>query len=318
MYETSHRIPSGFHHEARRQSGLGLEDQRQAIATFAASEGFTIVAEHVEVETGKGADALDRRPVLAAALAQAKKARVPVLVSKFDRLSRDVHFISGLMAHAVPFIVTSLGANCDPFMLHVYAALAEKERSLISDRTRAALAVKKTQGAKLGNRNQSAGSQRKGRLGEPGRRGRLRRKRTANRPADTGIGSEEPCSRGGGVERTGGEDSARRSVVRLYGAQPANERSGLNAPPDSSGNPTCRLLGSASRLRHAQPRPSYNPVGHFFIFSQVTGRMVSIGPRLARCVRSVEGWSYRTDYRLGHRLAFKATKNPQLLTGCLV
>ena len=134
------------------QSGLGLEDQRQAIAAFAASERFAIIAEHVEVETGKGADALDRRPVLAAALAQAKKARVPVLVSKLDRLSRDVHFISGLMAHAVPFIVTSLGANCDPFMLHVYAALAEKERTLIADRTRAALAVKKAQGAKLGNR----------------------------------------------------------------------------------------------------------------------------------------------------------------------
>jgi DNA invertase Pin-like site-specific DNA recombinase len=73
-------------------------------------------------------------------------------VAKLDRLSRDVHFISGLMAHRVPFIVAELGADADPFMLHLYAALAEKERHLISDRTRAALAQKKAQGVILGNR----------------------------------------------------------------------------------------------------------------------------------------------------------------------
>jgi DNA invertase Pin-like site-specific DNA recombinase len=84
------------------------------------------VAEHTEVETGKGADALDRRPVLRTALAQAKRAKAAVVVAKLDRLSRDVHFISGLMAHRVPFIVADLGADADPFMLHIYAAFAEK------------------------------------------------------------------------------------------------------------------------------------------------------------------------------------------------
>jgi DNA invertase Pin-like site-specific DNA recombinase len=74
-----------------------------------------------------------------------------VVVAKLDRLSRDVHFISGLMAHRVPFIVAELGADADPFMLHLYTALAEKERTLISARTRAALAAKKSQGVKLGN-----------------------------------------------------------------------------------------------------------------------------------------------------------------------
>jgi DNA invertase Pin-like site-specific DNA recombinase len=73
-------------------------------------------------------------------------------VAKLDRLSRDVAFISGLMAQRVPFVVTELGADADPFMLHIYAALAEKERALISERTRAALARKKAQGALLGNR----------------------------------------------------------------------------------------------------------------------------------------------------------------------
>ena len=69
---------------------------------------------------------------LAAALDQARKAKSPVLVAKLDRLSRDVHFISGLMAHRVPFIVAELGADADPFMLHLYARSAEKERALIS------------------------------------------------------------------------------------------------------------------------------------------------------------------------------------------
>jgi DNA invertase Pin-like site-specific DNA recombinase len=134
------------------KSGLGIEAQREAIARFAAAEGCEVIAEHVEVETGKGADALDRRPVLAAALAHARKGKAAVVVAKLCRLSRDVAFISGLMAQRVPFIVAELGADADPFMLHIYAALAEKERGLISDRTRAALAAKKAQGAKLGNR----------------------------------------------------------------------------------------------------------------------------------------------------------------------
>jgi DNA invertase Pin-like site-specific DNA recombinase len=95
---------------------------------------------------GKGADALDRRPQLAAALKAAKSHKAAVVVSKLDRLSRDVHFISGLMAHKVPFIVTELGSDVDPFVLHLYAALAEKERALISQRTKAGLAAAKARG----------------------------------------------------------------------------------------------------------------------------------------------------------------------------
>jgi DNA invertase Pin-like site-specific DNA recombinase len=87
------------------------------------------------VETGKGADALDRRPQLKAALAAARKLKCQVAVAKLDRLSRDVHFISGLMAHKVPFLVAELGSD----VVHLFAALAEKERSLISTRTRQAL-----------------------------------------------------------------------------------------------------------------------------------------------------------------------------------
>ena len=129
--------------QQQHRSGLGIEAQRAAIARFAEGEGIRIIAEFVEAETGKGADALDRRPQLAAALAAAKSAKCAVLVSKLDRLSRDVAFVSGLMAQRVPFIVAELGRDADPFMLHLYAALAEKERRLISERTKAALAAKK-------------------------------------------------------------------------------------------------------------------------------------------------------------------------------
>lgn len=133
------------------RSGLGIEAQRQALRHFAQAEGFEVSHEFVEVETGKGADALDRRPQLKAALSAARKLRCQVAVAKLDRLSRDVHFISGLMAHKVPFLVAELGPDVDPFVLHLFAALAEKERSLISTRTRQALAAAKDRGVSLGN-----------------------------------------------------------------------------------------------------------------------------------------------------------------------
>jgi DNA invertase Pin-like site-specific DNA recombinase len=83
-----------------------------------------------------------------AALEAARKAKAPVIVAKLDRLSRDVHFISGLMKHKVSFIVADLGADTDP--LHIYAALAEKERRMISERTKQALASAKANGKQLG------------------------------------------------------------------------------------------------------------------------------------------------------------------------
>jgi len=135
------------------KSGLGMDAQQAALVRFADTEGYRLIETFEEIETGKGADALDRRPQLTAALKAAKKAKAPIIVAKLDRLSRDVHFISGLMTHRTPFIVAELGADADPFMLHLYAALAEKERRLISQRTKDALAAKKAQGVKLGGLN---------------------------------------------------------------------------------------------------------------------------------------------------------------------
>lgn len=144
------------------RSGLGLEAQKEAVAAFAKAQGWELAGEFVKTETGKGADALERRPTLAAAMDHAAAMGCPVVVAKLDRLSRDVAFISGLMAKRVAFVVAELGPDVDPFMLHIYAALAEKERRLISERTKAALAAAKARGVKLGNPNGAAALRRAG------------------------------------------------------------------------------------------------------------------------------------------------------------
>jgi len=134
------------------KSGLGLESQLDEATKFCQAEGIEILAHYSEVETGKGRDALDRRPELAKALQHAKREAAYLVVSKLDRLGRNVAFISSLMESKIPFIVSQLGRDADAFMLHLYAALSEKERSLISDRTKAALKVLKDRGMPLGNR----------------------------------------------------------------------------------------------------------------------------------------------------------------------
>ena len=141
------------------KSGLGLAAQETAIRSFAAAEGFDIVELFSEVASGS--QGIEEREGLRAALTRAKKLRCPVIVAKLDRLSRDVAFISGPMSKGVPFVVAELGADVDPFVLHLYAALGEKERKMIGARTKAALAPLVGTG-KLGNKTNLAEAQAKG------------------------------------------------------------------------------------------------------------------------------------------------------------
>jgi DNA invertase Pin-like site-specific DNA recombinase len=127
LYGRQARLPiCGFRHNGSSALAWASKPSGRQSPRFPEAEQIAIIGEYVEAETGKGADALDRRPQLAAALAGAKSAKCCVVVSKLDRLSRDVAFVAGLMAQKVPFIVAELGRDADPFMLHLYAALAKR------------------------------------------------------------------------------------------------------------------------------------------------------------------------------------------------
>lgn len=133
-------------------SGLGLEAQKQAVESYINETGAELVAEFVEVESGKKTDR--DRPQLAEALKACKKHKTVLVVAKLDRLARNVHFISGLMQAKVKFLALDMPEATD-LTLHVMAAFAEHESKRISERTKAALAVAKSKGVVLG----SAGAQ---------------------------------------------------------------------------------------------------------------------------------------------------------------
>jgi DNA invertase Pin-like site-specific DNA recombinase len=134
--------------QARNKNGL--EAQQAAIEAFCAREGLTLIASYLDVETGKqGME--EQRQDLQRAIAHCQQTKAVLLVSKLDRLSRSVEFIASLMNNKkVRFVSAEDGLDVDPMMLHIKAVFAEKERSLISQRTKQALAAKKARGEPLG------------------------------------------------------------------------------------------------------------------------------------------------------------------------
>lgn len=119
----------------------GLEAQQDEMLSFCKAHNLEVLEVVQEVVSGKYG--LDYRPVLKAAIARALKEGAMVLVNRLDRLSRSALFIMTLMQTKLKFAVTSLGLEVDEFTLHLYACLAERERKLIGERTKAALAAKK-------------------------------------------------------------------------------------------------------------------------------------------------------------------------------
>jgi len=130
--------------ERQGQSGLGLEAQRAAVAAHVLGRG-EVVAEFVEVESGKRSD----RPELARALAEAKQAGAVLLIAKLDRLARNVAFIANLLESGVEVTAADM-PEANRFVLHIMAAVAEQEGRATSERTKAALAAAKARGVKLG------------------------------------------------------------------------------------------------------------------------------------------------------------------------
>ena len=123
----------------KQTSGLSLEEQEHSIRDFAQREGFNVV--EVYVEKASGAD--DDRPVLNKAMTHAKDIEAHIIVSKLDRLSRRVSYIATLMEQQVPMLTVEFGTQASPFMLHIWAAVAEQQRMYISQRTKDALRRKK-------------------------------------------------------------------------------------------------------------------------------------------------------------------------------
>lgn len=129
------------------QSGLGLEAQREAVRVFL--NGGEVIDEFVEVETGKGANALATRPQLRAALDACKANKATLLIAKLDRLARNVSFIADLMNGGIEFVAADF-PTANRLTIHILAAVAEHEREMISQRTKAALAAAKARGVVLG------------------------------------------------------------------------------------------------------------------------------------------------------------------------
>jgi DNA invertase Pin-like site-specific DNA recombinase len=132
-------------------SGLGLEAQRAAVAGYAAAGAHRMVMEYVEVESGTKSS----RPELTAALASCRLHRATLVIAKLDRLARNVAFIANLMEGGVDFVACDM-PHANRLTLHLLAAIAEHEREMISQRTKAALQAAKARGVKLGNPNGAA------------------------------------------------------------------------------------------------------------------------------------------------------------------
>lgn len=137
-------------------SGLGLEAQQEAAARYLGGSASVLVGEFVETETGKGADALAKRPQLRMALDACRKLGAKLLIAKLDRLARNVHFITGLMEaakgngrNAVKFVACDM-PEANDLTIHIMAAFAEHEAKRISERTKDALKAARARGTRLG------------------------------------------------------------------------------------------------------------------------------------------------------------------------
>jgi DNA invertase Pin-like site-specific DNA recombinase len=135
--------------ERQGRSGLGLDAQQASVMQYLNGGRWTLVGEFTEVETGKGKDALDKRPKLREALALSKKMKATLVVARLDRLARNVHFLTSLMESKVKFVAVDM-PQANEFTVHIIAAVAQHEAKRIGERTKAALAAAKARGVKLG------------------------------------------------------------------------------------------------------------------------------------------------------------------------
>src|SRR5882672_9989582 len=130
------------------RSGLGLEAQREAVTRYLNGGQWKLVAEYVEVESGKR----NSRPQLQAAISHAKAAGAKLVIARLDRLARNLHFVSSLQERGVDFVAADM-PDANRLTIHIIAAVVESVGRTISENTRTALAAAKARGVKLGNPN---------------------------------------------------------------------------------------------------------------------------------------------------------------------
>jgi DNA invertase Pin-like site-specific DNA recombinase len=140
-YITYYRVST----DRQGRSGLGLDAQRETVRQFLAGRTTSVIAEFVEVESG----GRDDRPKLREALAACRAGKATLLIAKLDRLARSVSFVAGLMDGDTDFVAVDM-PHASRFVLHIMAAVAEHERQIIGERTKAALAAAKARGVRLG------------------------------------------------------------------------------------------------------------------------------------------------------------------------
>lgn len=127
------------------RSKLGLEAQRSDVMNYLNGGKYALIEEFTEIESGKKID----RPELSKALATCKREKATLVIAKLDRLARNVAFVANLMESGVEFIAVDM-PQANKLTVHIMAAMAEYEREMISQRTKAALKAAKARGKKLG------------------------------------------------------------------------------------------------------------------------------------------------------------------------
>jgi DNA invertase Pin-like site-specific DNA recombinase len=168
------------------RSGLGLEAQRRAVEDFLDGGNWTVIAEVVEIESGKR----DDRPKLQEALALCRLHDATLVIAKLDRLSRDAHFLLGLQKAGVRFVAADM-PEANEMVVGILAVVAQAERKMIGERTKAALAAAKARGKRLG----TPANLRNGEVGRA--KGRARKTEIARqRAADLGPVIEDLRARG--------------------------------------------------------------------------------------------------------------------------
>src|SRR6266567_3392775 len=212
------------------RSGLGIEAQRAAVASYLAGFGAEPIAEFVEVESGKRVD----RPELMRALAECRVRKATLVIAKLDRLARDAHFLLGLQRSDIAFTAADM-PNANRLTVGIMAMVAEEERRAISERTKAALAAAKARGVKLGGRPESLKNTELGRQrGAEARRVRAAARATDLAPVIEAIRAEGTTSATGiakalnerGIPTARGAKWQAVQVQRLEQARCVSVRSG--------------------------------------------------------------------------------------------